>query len=92
MERDILFGWESSMPLALSITKKLEKAGWKIKIRDREKNIESPHATILIKTKCWRYNLRTKKFMDKNPNPKEIPAELIKELEDHYDLLERRPV
>lgn len=52
------------------------KARWKVKIRDKETR-EPPHVTIIRGTKAWRINLRTGAFMDANPNPAEVPGELI---------------
>lgn len=46
------------------------------KIRDKE-NREHPHVTILRGTKAWRINLRTGEFMDDDPNPAEVPRQLV---------------
>jgi hypothetical protein len=57
------------------LPKQLRKAGWKLKIRDKE-NRESPHVTILRGTSVWRVNLRTLTFMDRQPDPSGIPNNL----------------
>jgi hypothetical protein len=47
-----------------------------VKIREKE-NRETPHVTILRETQAWRINLRTADFMDRQPDPAEVPDELI---------------
>jgi len=39
--------------------------------------MEPPHVSILRGVKTWRLALRTGKFLDKIPDPGEIPADLI---------------
>ena len=40
--------------------------GWKVKIRDLERN-EPPHATILWRQRAWRFGLRERTFLDDAP-------------------------
>jgi 2'-5' RNA ligase len=60
----------------LPLPESLRKARWKVKIRDKETR-EHPHVTILRGTKAWRINLRTRKFMDDDPDPAEVPHQLV---------------
>lgn len=50
--------------------------GWKVKIRNLERT-EEPHVTILWKTSSWRYNIRSPGFMDRRPNPSDVPEEVV---------------
>jgi hypothetical protein len=49
---------------------------WKLKIRDRER-LEPPHATLLHRTRAWRWNLRSGGFMDADPPPRDVPVEIV---------------
>ena len=64
------------MPFTLSLPEPWRSRGWKVKIRDRER-LEPPHVTILFKTRAWRFNLRSEMFLDKKPDPKEVPKEVV---------------
>ena len=57
---------------------------WKVKLRDKER-VEPPHVTILRGTKAWRWGLRNKTFLDREPPVREIPGDLLKFLESHHD-------
>lgn len=48
---------------------------WKVKIRDLER-VEPPHVHVLRRTESWRIDLRTNAFMDAEPDPDQVPAEL----------------
>jgi hypothetical protein len=41
------------MPFDVPLPKKLAKAGWKVKIREKER-LEEPHTTIFFNAKKWR--------------------------------------
>ncbi|SRR6266571_1093730 len=56
------------MPFALKLPEPWASRGWKAKIRDRER-LEPPHVTILHKTSAWRFELRSEKFLDREPDP-----------------------
>ena len=56
------------MPIDFPLPTSLKKAGWKVKIREKETR-EPPHVTILRGTQAWRVNLRTGEFMDTRPDP-----------------------
>jgi len=54
----------------------LRKARWKVKIRDKETR-EPPHVTIIRGTEAWRIDLRTGQFMDAQPDPSDVPNEIV---------------
>jgi hypothetical protein len=64
------------VPFELSLPEAFRRARWKVKIREKETR-EPPHATILRSTQAWRINLRTGEFMDRQPDPADVPAELL---------------
>lgn len=63
------------MPFSLSLPEPWAARGWKVKIRDRER-LEPPHATILHKTRAWRFDLRSQTFLDSEPDSSEVPEEV----------------
>lgn len=65
------------MAFALVLPEKWAHQGWKVKIRDDERN-ETPHATFLRKRQAWRLSLRTGTFLDSHPHPAEVPAGLVR--------------
>ena len=69
------------MAYTLPLTDALRKARWKVKIRDKETR-EPPHVTIIRGTDAWRIDLRSGEFMDDEPDPSEIPADLLDLIED----------
>jgi len=66
---------------SLQLPKALRKARWKAKIRDRER-CEHPHVTIIRGTQAWRINLRTGMFLEDDPNPADVPDELMTYIKD----------
>ncbi len=64
------------MAYTLPLTAALQKARWKVKIRDKETR-EPPHVTVIRGTDAWRIDLRTGAFMDDSPDPSEVPDELV---------------
>ena len=74
------------MPFDLPLPAGLKKARWRVKIREKESR-EPPHVTILRGTKAWRINLRTGKFMDRLPNPDELPQDLLDHVKANWKLL-----
>lgn len=74
------------MAFVLKLPSLWESRGWKAKIRDRER-VEPPHVTILFKTKAWRLALRNGQFLDKEPDPKDIPQEVIESVRARFALL-----
>jgi hypothetical protein len=69
------------MAYTLPLTEALRKARWKVKIRDKETR-EPPHVTIIRGTDAWRIDLRSRDFMDADPDPAEVPEELIELIMD----------
>lgn len=69
------------MPFDLTLSTSLRRAGWKVKIREKETR-EPPHVSILRQTDTWRINLRTGEFMDRLPKPSDVPTALIDLIRD----------
>lgn len=67
------------MPKEFSVPPPWNDRGWKVKIRDRER-VEPPHVTVLWKTESWRFGLRERDFLDKKPDPKGVPENLVKHI------------
>jgi hypothetical protein len=67
---------ERPVPFNLRLPGALRKARWKVKIRDKETR-EPPHVTIIRGTEAWRVDLRTGAFMDANPDPSQVPDEIV---------------
>jgi len=63
-----------------------ENRGWKVKIRDRER-VEPPHVTIVHKVNWWRFGLRTPQFLDKKPDPAEVPDEVLEAARESISML-----
>jgi hypothetical protein len=59
---------------------------WKIKIFARER-LETPHVSIICRTKRWRFSLRDVGFMDPKPSPAEVPTAVIACIHTHLGLL-----
>ncbi len=67
------------MPFTLTLREPWASRGWKVKIRDRER-LEPPHVTILHRTRAWRFDLRSERFLDKEPDPRVVPEEVVDEV------------
>lgn len=81
------------MAYSLDIPPPWNSQRWKVKIRDKER-LEPPHLSIVRGTKTWRLCLRTGEFLDDQPDPKEVPAELLafiranwKQLQQQWDAM-----
>ena len=76
------------VPFDLPLSAALRKARWKVKIREKESR-EPPHVTILRGTRAWWINLRTGEFMDRQPDPADVPDEIIDHIkaEENWALL-----
>ena len=76
------------MPFDLPLPAPLRTARWRVKIREKE-NREPPHLTILRGTHAWRINLRTGDFMDRQPDPGDVPEEVLHHVkeENNWKLL-----
>ncbi len=64
------------MPFELALPYALKRAKWKVKIQDKER-LEPPHVSILRATDKWRINLRTGEFIDRIPDPDDVPDQII---------------
>lgn len=66
------------MPYELALSPALKAQGWKVKIREKEAN-EPPHVSIMRRTTAWRWGLREEdqRFLDKEPDPNEVPREIV---------------
>lgn len=76
------------MPFSLPPPEPWASHGWKVKIRDRER-VESPHVSVMHRTRTWRIDLRTGAFMDAEPPPGVVPRAVAKHVHDHLGLLAR---
>lgn len=75
------------MPFSLPLPEVWERQRWKVKIRDRER-LEPPHVTILWRTRAWRLDLRTGRFLDREPDPAEVPKGLLDVVRRHWPALQ----
>lgn len=64
------------MAFTLDIPPAFKAQKWKVKIRDRERN-EPPHITVIRGTQSWRYGLREGDFLDVQPDPRDVPSDLL---------------
>lgn len=76
------------MAFELKLPKIWEDQGWKVKVRDKER-VEPPHVTMMRKTQYWRWSLRSEQFLDREPDPREVPEGLVQVVRDSIDLLGR---
>ena len=74
------------MPFSLHLPSAWATLGWKVKIREDERN-EEPHVSILFKLWTWRLSLRTGEFLDAVPPPRNVPAELVEWVWDCREVL-----
>jgi hypothetical protein len=71
------------MAFSLRLARQLTKAGWKVKIRDKER-LEEPHITIINGTDAWRIGLRSRAFLD-DGRWKDFPDDLRVTLEANWE-------
>lgn len=50
------------MPYSVNLPRRFAKAGWKAKIREKER-LEPPHVAIMRRTEEWRLGLRNAEFL-----------------------------
>jgi hypothetical protein len=74
------------MPYKLNLPSDLSKAGWKVKIREKER-LEPPHVTIMHKAKTWRQDLRSRKFLDSDPPSRDIHPRVLSAIDDNWQEL-----
>ena len=71
------------VPFSLRLPPGLRLAGWKVKIRDRER-LEPPHVMILFRTRAWRLDLRTGRFLDSDASWRDLDPRLRPLIEDRW--------
>jgi hypothetical protein len=75
------------MPYDLPLPSSLATS-WRVKIYDAER-LEPPHVSIVKGHESWRINLRTRGFMDKEPAPKAVHKDVIKVIQENWQLLQQ---
>jgi hypothetical protein len=68
-----------------SLPNRLAKAGWKVKVRDKER-LEQPHLTIIRRARAWRVGLRDGRFLDAG-RWKDFPDAIREAIERNWDRL-----
>lgn len=63
-------------------------SGWKVKIRDRDR-LEPPHVTVVSGVRAWRWNLRSRAWMDLEPDPREVPEDICQAILENVETLSR---
>lgn len=74
------------MAFSLQLPVDLREAGWKVKIRDRER-LEPPHVTILYKMDAWRIDLRTGRFLEADASWRGVDPRVRGAVEDAWEQL-----
>jgi hypothetical protein len=74
------------MAFELELPEPLKGQRWKVKIRDKER-AEPPHVTVLWKTQSWRVGLRDLAFLDREPDPGEVPAAILSTIKEKLEEL-----
>ena len=72
------------MPFELKLPESQRRAGWKVKILEKER-LEPPHATIIFGWKKWRLGLRDERFLDVGHSWKQIPDEVKSTVMDNLE-------
>lgn len=58
---------------------------WKVKIRQHERN-EEPHVSVIFKGNgVYRFGLRTRAFLDREPDPRHVPGEIVDFIVEHLE-------
>ena len=75
------------MPYELPLPRGLKRAGWKVKIFDKEE-LEPPHATVLRGPERWRLGLRDSRFLvPPGGSWRDFPKELQEVLRESISIL-----
>ncbi|MBI3200839.1 MAG: hypothetical protein HYZ29_04780 [Myxococcales bacterium] len=75
------------MTFALPLPDQSLARNWKVKIRLHERN-EEPHVSVIFKgSSVFRFGLRTRAFLDRDPDPRLVPQEIIDFILAHLDEL-----
>ena len=77
------------MAFRLKLPQPWESQGWKVKVRDRER-VEPPHITIIFRRRAWRLGLRDGEFLDEEPDPSDVPTELVSWVREQHSELVRQ--
>jgi hypothetical protein len=72
------------MPVDFPLPAPFRRHGWRLKIYDKER-LEPPHVTLLYRTRRWRVSLRTGRFLDRRPAPREVPQALVDHIVRNLD-------
>jgi len=58
---------------------------WKVKIRNDERG-EEPHVSVIFKgSGVYRFGLRKRAFLDRDPDPRNVPADVVGFILAHLD-------
>lgn len=74
------------MPFTLVLPAALERQGWRVKIREKER-LEPPHVTFIRRARTWRFALRECRFLDREPPPRDVPPALVEHVLARVDEL-----
>ena len=74
------------MPFSLPLPDPLRNQGWKVKIREKER-VEEPHVTIIRGKQVWRFGLRSRAFLDAEPDPRHVAPEVVEAILGAMDVL-----
>ncbi len=75
------------MPFEIDLPANVKQAGWKVKIREKER-LEPPHVTIICKTNSWRVGLRDGAFLvPPGGSWNDVPTEVRQAVQDNWDAL-----
>jgi hypothetical protein len=74
------------MAFSLPLPDPLRQQGWKVKIREKER-VEEPHATIIRGKQAWRFGLRSRAFLDAEPDSRHVPQEVVEAILSAVDVL-----
>lgn len=77
------FSFEIGLATSFDLPEPWQKH-WRLKIRDKEA-VEPPHVSLLRGPRCWRICLRTGLFLDRRPDPDEVPRRLTKHIRNRLD-------
>lgn len=76
----------AAMPFVLPLPEPWKSRGWKAKIAEKER-LEPPHVTLYCRSWRWRVGLRDGRVMDPEPDPAEVPRDLLTVVRESLPLL-----